>query len=949
MAFLMCCPPGFGQILLGRQVLTLDGEGSFVELPRGVFAGLKQATVEGWIKWERLDPFSRFFEYGATQRSIAVMHHEVSPDLMFQVWPGTRRASGIHMSGIIRSNEWCHIAAVCGTGGMKLYFNGVLLGDHPSSVSFSEMGPQARAFLGKSAWFRHDGATKGQLAEFRVWNTVRSQQEIREGLFRRLSGNEPGLVGVWPFDGNAEDLGTNRYHGLVRGRAEFFQGSLPSTEELPRFAVVDGQTLDPMGNLLNKVLVYLDAEGNTRTFSRSGIMGSFPVANPGSFRMASYDVMVPLRIEGVATNGYSGSAEVVLRPGEVHKLNLVLNPVGPGGRIPSPLLRYFSRELTNSPVSRRISAARRWAEAGAVAEEVGPSLAAALKDEERDVRIYASEALTHFQRASVQELGALIGALNDTESEVRKNAETKLKRVTLPDSLQLYFTRKSVAMTYLFSGLLISFTLLHFVLYVFYPKERSNLLYALYCGASAAATILLEARDNSEGFPIVFIATFFAALIFALRLVYSLFTPKLPRRFWFFPIYWPLFVLMTWLFPQLDREIGFFGGMAVFYVSILGEMLRVINGAIRSRLAGAWIVGVGFVLLILCQITSVLALTKPSVKEFLGHTLSDNLFQISVTAFVVSNSLYLARQFAVTNRNLFQAKTEIEAANSQLAVAKASAEAANRAKTHFLASMSHELRTPLNAIIGYSEMMEEEAVETNTQSFVPDLKKIQIAARHQLSLVNDILDFSKIEAGKMTVFVDEFDLRKAMEETAAMVQPLVIKKGNHFELASFEQLGNMTSDQTKVRQILFNLLSNASKFTEKGVVKLEVERVPAMPVSEAGAAPATPEKSAPMDDLTHLERLVFKVSDTGIGMSPESVGRVFQPFTQADVTTHARYGGTGLGLAISKKFCEMLGGRLEVSSEPAKGSVFTVTLPVVAPSTEESAVSDKNQMSDLGV
>ncbi len=949
MALLLGYPAGFAEVLPGRQVLALDGEGSFVELPRAVFAGLRQATVEGWIRWDRLNFYSRFFEYGSAQRSIGVLHHETSPDLMFQVWPSPRRASGIQVSGILRTNEWCHIASVCGPGGMKLYFNGLLVGDHESSVSFSEMGSQARGMLGKSAWFRNDGSTKGQMAEVRVWNGARSENEIRDGLFRRMSGSEPGLVAVWPFDGNTEDLGTNHHHGVVRGLTQFVQEPLPGSESVPLFAIVDGRVLDPTRTLLNKVLVYLNSQSSTRTFARSGMMGNFPVATPGSFRLASYDLMVPMRIEAVATNGYSGSADLVLRPGEVRRLDMALSTVGPAGGLPSPLLRYFARELTNSSVSRRISAARRLAEAGAVVEEVELSLAAALKDDAREVRIYASDALAHFQSASLQGLGALIGALNDPEAEVRKNAESKLKRIILPDSLQVYFTRKSVAMTYLFSGLLISFTLLHFVLYIFYPAERSNLLYALYCGTSAGATILLETRGHTGGPPIAFIATFFAALIFALWLVYSLFLAKLPRRFWFFPAYWPLFVLMTWVFPQLDREMGFFGGMAFFYISILGEMLRVINGAIRLRLAGAWIIGLGFVLLIFCQIASVLALIKPSVREFLGTTLSDNLFQISVTAFVVSNSFYLARQFALTNRNLLQVKSDIEQANSQLATAKEAAEAANRAKTHFLASMSHELRTPLNAIIGYSELMEEEAGESGSQAFVPDLKRIQLAARHQLNLVNDILDFSKIEAGKMTVFMDEFDLSKAMEEIAAMVQPLVARRGNRFDLGSFEHLGRMTSDQTKVRQILLNLLSNASKFTEKGIVGLEVERLPALIGPQIGAVGELLGTTTPTRDLRQVERLVIKVSDTGIGMTPEEVGRVFQPFTQADVTTHARYGGTGLGLAISKKFCEMLGGFLVVSSEPAKGSTFTVTLPVVAPSADEATVLEKPEMSDLGV
>jgi PAS domain S-box-containing protein len=237
--------------------------------------------------------------------------------------------------------------------------------------------------------------------------------------------------------------------------------------------------------------------------------------------------------------------------------------------------------------------------------------------------------------------------------------------------------------------------------------------------------------------------------------------------------------------------------------------------------------------------------------------------------------------------------------------AKEAAEAANVAKSQFLASMSHELRTPLNAVIMYSELLQEEAADRGVAEFIPDLEKIRAGGKHLLSLVNGVLDLSKIEAGKMDLFLETFDVATMIADVAGTVQPLVQKNANRLEVRCADSLGSMHADLTKVRQILFNLVSNACKFTTDGTITLDVTRG----------------KDADRPLLT------FRVSDSGIGMTPEQVGRLFQPFTQADASTTRKYGGTGLGLTISKRFCEMMGGEVAVSSEPGKGTTFTVRLP----------------------
>ncbi len=235
--------------------------------------------------------------------------------------------------------------------------------------------------------------------------------------------------------------------------------------------------------------------------------------------------------------------------------------------------------------------------------------------------------------------------------------------------------------------------------------------------------------------------------------------------------------------------------------------------------------------------------------------------------------------------------------------AQDAAEAASRAKSQFLANMSHELRTPMNAIISYSELLSDEAQDMGLNEFRADLERILNSAKQLLAIISDILDLSKIEAGKVEIWNEEFNVRDMTNDVAAVAAPLAAKNSNRLIVHVADQ--QMCSDLTRVRQILLNLLSNACKFTQSGTVELRADRV-----EEAGG--------------TYVE---FQVTDTGIGMTTEQLGRVFEAFAQGDASTTRQYGGTGLGLAITKSFCEMLGGQIRVVSEPRRGSTFTVLIP----------------------
>jgi PAS domain S-box-containing protein len=249
--------------------------------------------------------------------------------------------------------------------------------------------------------------------------------------------------------------------------------------------------------------------------------------------------------------------------------------------------------------------------------------------------------------------------------------------------------------------------------------------------------------------------------------------------------------------------------------------------------------------------------------------------------------------------------SERKAAEAAMAKAQQLAEHANETKSEFLANMSHELRTPLNAIIGYAQILQEDMEDAGQDATLPDLKRIETAGKHLLGLINDILDLSKIEAGRMEVYVEHIDLHRLLDELRSLAQPLADKRNNALEFAVPSGTLTINTDYTKLKQGLLNLLSNACKFTSAGTVRLQVSLSPG--------------------------QAIFRVSDTGIGMSEAQLRKLFQAFTQADASTTREYGGTGLGLAITRKLCQLLGGDVSVESTPGAGSVFTITLPLEMP------------------
>ena len=273
----------------------------------------------------------------------------------------------------------------------------------------------------------------------------------------------------------------------------------------------------------------------------------------------------------------------------------------------------------------------------------------------------------------------------------------------------------------------------------------------------------------------------------------------------------------------------------------------------------------------------------------------------SQTKFAVFIALVMSAIFLILFFVVTRADRAIKA-NIDLAVSRDSARKANQTKNRFLANMSHELRTPLNAILGYSEIIEENARELLNTEITGDSTRIQAAAKHLLHLINEVLDISKIESGNMEVLIETVELKSLIEEIDLMVKPLVKQNNNQLTLEIDPTITSFATDHVKLKQIIFNLLSNAAKFTHDGTIILRIQKL-----------------------ATYIE---IYVSDSGIGISPEQLTGLFKPFTQADSSTTKKYGGTGLGLAITKKYCEMLGGSISVNSQSGQGTIFTFKHPM---------------------
>ena len=480
---------------------------------------------------------------------------------------------------------------------------------------------------------------------------------------------------------------------------------------------------------------------------------------------------------------------------------------------------------------------------------------------------------------------------------------------------------KSIGYQMFFSGVLLAFTLLHMLLFLFDPRSKANLFYAMYTGfigVSIFSGFQLEATAYAtpETISMIRQLALMVVSIVGLCFLYSLFNPKPPRRFWVL-----LIVLIVEIISvSLDisgRPIVFplSPGIQELLITLLSgglfiETLIVLFTALREKREGAWMIGIGFSLFAL------------NVSPLIQQTEIDISLLYWVLIPLVSMSVYLARSVTRTNKALQNQLAQVETLSQktreqyeQIQEQNIQIQEANKLKSDFLARMSHDLRTPMNAIIGYTRILLRKSKDALDERQYRNLENVQISANNLLTLINDILDLSKIESGRMDIKLDQVDLKPLVADCAASIESLVKP-----EVQLLQELGEIASvrtDPDRVRRMVMNLLSNAAKFTEMGSITLSLRAV---------------------DGWAELV-----VADTGIGIPESDLPHIFDEFRQADSKNGVGKEGTGLGLAIVRKSTDLLGGMVRVESEEGRGSVFTLRIkdyeeeePVSA-STEEPA------------
>ena len=933
----------------GEPTIHFDGKAQHLELKKDLFNKQEAITFEAWIKPGRFGFWTRVLEFGSQQDRIAVIFQFGSGDLYI-----VKRSEGygnieytINAELPFIVNEWHHIALVSTKTNMSFYIDGSQIRSISHPQFKSAAGNGTRNVIGTDNFGGLQEHYLGEMARIRIWPFSRSEQQIDESSH----GNQQDTSQAIFATPNTPDT-LNTYLTT--------QLQIPTTVEIFN---IENDTLPKQAKINHdrkwvSLNVPFDSSHSPTNAKNPGnfycIIESLPLNrithinltttnNNSAIKLRETDF--PIRISiinngfdfytglpaGIAPWGATSDWVGITPRGETSASRHVENI-----HITLPLLQLKALKQTDQLYKLKQKLINKIQERDSLLPTLGILSSLGFIDE------------------------ATVGLAELSQKEDPSSwANIALKARPVPQKFSKVYANKRESKKNLIRGILLAIGVTNLLLWAFVGKSfKIGLPVAMTCGLFAYLFGISLDESYRDGLVGGILIPGFLSLIFIrsiehswisrgekLLLVYVGLALSLCLYIKYTSL-WNIIVKGVFLYTFRNEITNIFLTLSslLIFVSIFSIIktakkrqfdsiflfLALISGSLF------WISGFNFWLqysgasdirlltsltylndLFIDRILTIL--TDPETdkwdKIFTTQSWLLATFSISITGFVamkakrVNHSLELEQaKVAVQIKELeaanFTVKASENAAIGAMATAKSALESAteaSQAKSRFLANMSHELRTPLNAIIGYSEMLQEEADELGSPEFKPDLIKINGAGKHLLGLINDILDLSKIEAGKMTFYLEKFELHAMLEEVVAMVQPLVNKNGNRLTLECESDLGSMLADVTKVRQTLFNLLSNASKFTEKGKIILSARR--------------------------DGSNIVFDIIDSGIGMTPEQVGRLFQAFAQADSSTSKKYGGTGLGLALSRRFCQLMGGNLTVTSKYGDGSTFTATIP----------------------
>ena len=660
----------FLTLLVGSRATAATGSILQRDLPRELFDGLDAATVEGWIRFDSFAAYSRFFDVGRDQNSINVTHYERSPNLLFEVWQDRTNRAGLHVIGLLRTNEWCHLAAVVGPAGQRLYFNGRLVASNTVPLSFAQLRPGGKARLGRSVWEGSGELNKplhGALAEVRLWSRERTQAEIDRDLYRLL-GSEvghadapAGLVKVW---------GEETFRRPSESEAA---RELPDPEELAHPGILEGFITDEKGQPVNLAQVRVRTlHQRTLAAGRTGCSGSSQhedIAGPGRFVVAVHETRSQIEVEVFSPKGSVTIPQASLSAGERREVRLQMNQSGASAETTNHFVRRMVQDLHGSAAWLREMAAVDLAGLGDF-----PNAAAALAstyglDPDESVRTQLSYSLNKLSYRSPIALAALLETPGAADWLKPEAIQATLRQRPVPAALQTVYARRTQAVALLFAGILGTFALLHLFVYLCDRRNRTDGIYTLFTGCGAVGTLLSESGRVQSGWWQGWVGPAVLALAYSLglRLLYALFAPKIPWRFWvlnalFFVFGLKLLMLggaptstRRWQMPLLE------GLIVIVSLLVIAEMLRVTAAAYRAGRSGSRLVGGGLVVFALGQLLAPL-----SGPIFLDDVWAAWLFPLSMTVFVASASLHLAREFVRTNLALRAANQAIAAAQTRL-------------------------------------------------------------------------------------------------------------------------------------------------------------------------------------------------------------------------------------------------------------------------------------------